>query len=198
MKADLIAFAEHYLECWNAAEAYQRTHPKAKRNTCWTNGSQLLRNTEVQAHISRRMKELAMSAEETIARLSDQARGNLLPFLKFNDGNIYIDLTNPEAQRFMHLVKTVRLSNRVLRSTTTVSGGKDQKGKSGKTKPTSIRTTDDLIQQWVQIELHDVQGALTLIGRHHKLFTDKFELGGELTINGYDEMMEKVFGGNQD
>ena len=182
MKAALKAFCEIYLATFNAAEAYAQTHPKAKRNTCWTQGAETLRNPEVKKYLDARMKEQTMEADEVLARLTAQARGDLSPFFLIQDGQVYLDIANPNAREAMHLVKKISLTNRVLRTTTENAGGKG-----------GDKHKEELIQQWVQVELHDPQAALKLIGTHHKLFTERVEVDNTLHIDGYEEMMNKIW-----
>lgn len=182
MKPEVKAFCEIYLATFNASEAYSRTHPKARKNTCWANGSRLLRNAEVKAYINARLKEQTMEADEVLARLAMQARGDLSPFFVIQNGDVYLDIANPQAQEVMYLVKSVKLTNKVLRTTiddTTKKGGS--------------RSKEELIQQWVQVELHDSQAALKLIGQHLKLFTEVHEVNNNLNIENYEEMMSKVW-----
>lgn len=188
MKAVLKSFCEYYLQTWNAAEAYARTHPKAARNTCWTNGSELLRNTEVKRYIAERLKEQTMEADEVLARLTMQARGDLSPFLTIQDGQVYLDIANPQAQEMMYLVKSLKLTNKVVRTTIESTGGKGGVG----------QKKEELIQQWVQVDLHDAQAALKLLGTHYKLFTERLEVDNTLHIDGYEEMMQKIWGKDAD
>ena len=46
-------------------------------------------------------------------------------------------------------------------------------------------TADSLgrIHEKIKIELYDGQKALELIGKHHKVFTEKHEVSGDITIN---------------
>ena len=123
-----------------------------------------------------------MEADEVLARLSMQARGTLAPFVKIEDGNVYIDLANPEAQSMMFLVKDVKVASRVLRTTID-----DTANKGG------TRSKEELIQQWVQVELYDAQAALKLLGTHLKLFTERLEVDNTMHIEGYEEMMTKIW-----
>lgn len=48
-------------------------------------------------------------------------------------------------------------------------------------------TADTQFGSRVSIELYDAQSALTLIGKHHGLFTDKVEHSGEVVIRWIDD-----------
>ncbi len=51
-----------------------------------------------------------------------------------------------------------------------------------------------------EIELHDAQSALQLIGKHHKLFTDRVEHSGEIehTVKGYGQVSPDDWPDNAD
>lgn len=97
-----------------------------------------------------------MSADEVLLRLRDVARGSLRHFVvKGDDGDVWPDLTTEEAEAKFHLLKKIKPKRRV-----------------------STRKDDPWVETEVELELHDAVTALTLLGRHHKLFTDKVESTG--------------------
>lgn len=69
-------FVNNYFICsLNATEAYHRTYAPESRAVSASNGYRLLRNAEIAEAVSERMAESAMSADEVIYRLAEQARG---------------------------------------------------------------------------------------------------------------------------
>ena len=95
-------FVEHYLTCWNATEAARLTgyaHPNKQ-------GPALLVNLGIQAQIAARMKAIAMSADEALARLTDHARASLSDFLTIQEEEVTVS-------------KVVRESGDVVETTTT-------------------------------------------------------------------------------
>lgn len=53
-------FADEYIKCGNAAQAYRQAYPSCKtQRTAETNGSKLLRNAEVLEYIANKNKEIA-------------------------------------------------------------------------------------------------------------------------------------------
>ena len=68
-------YVNEYLQCWNASEAARRTGSKGK--AAWQQAWRMSRNVEVQAAISGRVQQAAMTADEALARLAAQARGDL-------------------------------------------------------------------------------------------------------------------------
>lgn len=99
--------------------------------------------------------EGVMGADEVLARLSAQARGSLAPFLVEKDGGWFPDLSTPEAQAHLFLLKKAKFKQRIL-------GG----------------SSNPVAEIEVELELHDPQAALRDLGRHHKLFTDRAESVG--------------------
>ncbi len=93
------AFIEAYLETWNASEAARR----AGYAHAWQAGSRMLRNVEVKAEIEQRLGEMAMSANEVLARLSEQARVSMKDFVL--PGTANLDVAALQAKG--HLVKSI-------------------------------------------------------------------------------------------
>ena len=96
-----------------------------------------------------------MSKNEVLARLQDQANATLLPFVKVDEeGYTYFNFKDPEAKKHFHLIKKVK--HRRSESSNEKAGTYSQ-------------------ENWVEVELHDPQKALELIGKYYALFTDKTE-----------------------
>ena len=138
-------FVEEYLTSWNATDAARRAG-YAEPNV---QGSRLLTYVSIQAAVKTRMAEKAMKADESLARLAEQARINIADFVSEitetvfdRDGNPHevrqIVLNWDEIKRRGHLVKSIK---------STPSGP--------------------------ALELYDGQTALIQIGKAHGLFIDK-------------------------
>lgn len=93
-------FVEEYLRCWNGAEAARRAGYSSKR--CTVTASNLLACEEIKAAIEQRIAETAMSADEVLARLAEQARAVQMQYLEA-DGTV--DLETLLADGYGHLVK---------------------------------------------------------------------------------------------
>lgn len=143
-------FVEQYLQCWNATEAAKRAGYSP--DTAYSIGQRLLKEVEISALIKARLNEAAMSADEVLRRLADVARGNIGAFM---DDEGYFDLTDEEAINKRYLLKRSKIKKRV--------GGPED---------------DQWTETETELELHDPVRALELIGKHHKLFTDKVEHSG--------------------
>lgn len=163
MDPGLIAFCEAYLQTFNAAESYRRSHPKAQQNSCWTLGSKTLRNVEVQAYISDRLKQMIMSSDEVLARLSDHARGSMEYFLRItDDGFAATDFSGDEAKANLHLLKKIK----TYRTRRVEGRGKDK---------------EEWEDERVELEIVDPQRALETLGKYHNLFAEKDEDGNPIT-----------------
>lgn len=159
------AFVEEYLQCWSASEAYRRVYPKAKKNTSWSGACALMRKHEVREEIENRLKTMRMSANEVLARLSDQARASLLPFLSISkDGYASFDFSTPEARDSLINVKRL-----------------------------AIKQDGEIV-----IEVVDSQSALEKLGKHHKLFNDRMEVTHVLNVEGYERMLDRIYGKRDD
>jgi len=140
------AFVEHYLACWNGAEAARRAGYSVK--TAREQASDLLTKPNIKAAIAQRIAELKMSADEVLLRLADHARGSIEHFM---DGQDEFSLAEARKQGKMHLVKKLK-----------------------RTKRTEHRKDGDpVVTTTTEVELHDPQAALVQLGRANALFTDK-------------------------
>ena len=173
-----MAFVHEYLQCWNASEAARRAGYSDK--TAYSSGSFLLKIPEVLAKIEEYQREKSMGVEEVLARLADQARASFAPFIRVSeDGVVDFDLSSPEAQDNFHLVRKFRLKRRRL-----------VEGQEKDAHPWEY--------EWIDIELHDAQTALIALGRHLKLFADKFPATQTIEFVGLEPTLDKVYGKPKD
>jgi len=96
-------FIEYYLAngC-NATDAARKAGYKDPEQAGYENK----RKQEIQAAIRQRLSEKTMGADEALARLTDQARGSIAPFLRFTPGfPATLDLKSDEAKKHLHLIK---------------------------------------------------------------------------------------------
>jgi len=91
-------FIEEYLRCWNATEAARR----ARYAYPGRQGHRLLKNVEIQELIKERIAEKALSADEVLLRLGEQARASIAEFI---DEDGIIDWGKVQAKG--HLIKSV-------------------------------------------------------------------------------------------
>lgn len=126
--------------------------------------SEILADPQVKAYIEERMKQTQMSADEVLFRLGEIVRGDMRELM----------LLSPEELK-RHpkgwLIKKLKLE--------AVPQSKSEKKSSSsiETEP-DVEPTEPLIYI-DSIEMYDAQAALVMLGKHHKLFTDKQEISGE-------------------
>lgn len=148
------AFVEHYLTLWNgykAAKAAGYSETSARHQA-----SRMLSNDNIRAAIQERLAELKMGADEVLTRLTEHARSSPAPFLDITpEGELRgFDLSEDKP---LHLLRKVSMTRRKTRDD----------------------ATDETVTiENVTIELHDAQAALTLLGKHHRLFVDRTEHTG--------------------
>lgn len=115
-------------------------------DTAYSIGWENLRKPEIQAEIERLFQENTLSAKEVLARLSEQGRADMA------------DVTNEHGM----------LDFRKARD-----AGKTALIKS--IKQTTI-TTEDSETHIIEVKLYDAQRALELLGKYHKLFTERVQI----------------------
>ena len=101
-------FVEEYLQCWNATEAARRAGYSER--TARTQGSKLLTKVDIAEEISKRISEIAMSADEVLVRLAEQARvslGDIVTIYGKGKDAWYLDLPKVIEEGKGHLIKSL-------------------------------------------------------------------------------------------
>ncbi len=168
------AFIEEYLRCFNATEAAIRAG--YSKRSAYSIGWETLRKPEVEAAVQQRLQEKAMLADEVLMRLAEQARANIGDFLSRgqDDGPLLIDLDQAALLGKLHLVKKVK--QRTFHHV----------NEDGEITSIEVRA---------EVELHDPQKALELLGKHHGLFKEQVEHSGELELtvdDPRDELLSRI------
>ena len=143
-------FIEEYFIDFNATKAAGRASYSGDYWTLAATGSRLLKNDKVATRISQRLQESAMSADEVLGRLAEQARNDAGLYL-LEDGSL--DYPQLIADGKAHLIKKVNKTTRYTKDGEEISK--------------------------VIVELFDAQRALELLGKHHRLFIERRELTGK-------------------
>jgi phage terminase small subunit len=142
------AFLEFYLQTWNATRAAEMAGFRCPNQI----GPRLIKRDHIQLAIEERLKKESLSADEVLARLSQQARANIGDFVK-------------------QAVITLKSKTGQLVEVDGMEMNWDQ-----------IRERGYLIKKisvtpsGLSIELYDSQAALVHIGKHQGLFVDKLAL----------------------
>jgi phage terminase small subunit len=95
---------EEYLQCWNGAEAARRAGYACPYQSAHDN----VTNPKIQAEIKARLSLKAMSADEVVMRLADQARGSIEDFITIDpagSGVWRVDLEKAKQRGVLHLIK---------------------------------------------------------------------------------------------
>jgi phage terminase small subunit len=170
------AFIEEYLLDFNATRAAERAGYKGSDNTLAVTGHDLLKNPKIEAVVHQRLQEKAMRADEVLMRLADQARASIADFLskQSDESPLVVDLDKAARLDKLHLVK--KLKHRSFHH---------------------LNDDGDVerIEVLAEIELHDPQKALELLGKHHGLFRERVQHSGELELtvdDPRDELLRRI------
>lgn len=101
-------FVEAYLICWNATEAARKAGYSAK--AARQQGAENLSKPYIRAFIDARLKEVCMSADEVLARLTQQASANINDFVYFGSNGHIRGLKKKALRERGHLVKKITSS----------------------------------------------------------------------------------------
>lgn len=172
------AFVEYYIACWDGTKA--AIQAGYSPHTAAQQASRLLKNVNIQALIKERVSEIAMSANEVLTALSEQARADIgqfykvveewtfypLPTYDILDAEEVEDDTDPDnpRKRINYLVRHVALDTDKL------------------TDPRYSRLlqkVSDTPRGGIEIEIYNKQNAIIQLGKYHRLFTDKQEITGK-------------------
>ena len=131
-------------------------------HTAHATGWENLRKPEIAEEIEKVIDHRCMTKSEVLVRLAEHARGDMADFWEIpEDGDPYLNLAGERAKGKTHLIKKLKVKK-------------------------TVRTIKDehFVTTETDMELYDAQAADALIGRHHKLFTDKLDvdLSGSVEI----------------
>jgi len=96
-------FVEEYLSCWNATEAARRAQYKNPS----VMGCRLIKVKIIQDLIQQRLTEKAMSAEEVLFRLGEQARSDITDFIDATTERVFL-LNMNKIMANGHLIKKIK------------------------------------------------------------------------------------------
>ena len=99
-------FVDYYIQLWNGTEAAAQAGYKGNRNTLGVIAFENLRKPKIRKQIEKRLEEVALSANEVIARLSGQATASLADFIT-PYGNLFL-VDMDKVREMGHLVKKIR------------------------------------------------------------------------------------------
>jgi phage terminase small subunit len=146
-------FIAEYLQCWNATEAARRAgyaHPRQQ-------GSRLLSNVDIQEEYELRLAEIHVSADEALAIIGEQARGDLGDFMDIHQMGFNLQLLNDDGTR-----KNTRIIKKIKQKTTTFIAKNE--------------SDEDREVHELEIELYDAQAANDKILRVHGKYKDSLDV----------------------
>lgn len=149
---------DEYLICFSQWRAYQAVYPNTTYDSAKAASSKLFTDVNFLAHLSDRLNEVHMSADEALKLVTDIARGDVTEFIT-PFGNIDIDLLRKSGKG--------RLIKKIKQKTVT------KIGKGEKDEDTEILDTE--------IELYDAQAAQRDLLKIHGKFLERVDVtsGGE-------------------
>lgn len=184
------AFVEHYLACWNGAEAARRAGyavGSAKVTAC-----NLLKEDAVRLRIAERMAEFHAGADEVLARLTDAARADMRDFLtvrmvRDGEGAIVMDpvidiatgkpvmdpVIDDDGKPVLDFV--TKMPQMQVRKAPRRCIDIDLEKALDANRTHLLKKVGYNKFGQLEIELVDAQQAQVHLGRHHVLFTDKTE-----------------------
>lgn len=153
------AFVEAYLKTRNATRAAIEAGYDGDYSSCAVIGHENLKKVNIAEAIKARITEACMSADEVLERLGEQARADQADFWDIPDegGDPVLNLSRAKKAGKTHLIKKIK----VKRTTRTITKGDE---------------VTEFVTVETDLDLYDAQAAQALLGRHHKLFTDKTEI----------------------
>lgn len=159
-------FVEQYFICGlNGTEAALVVYDTTDREVAAAIGGENLRKPSIRAHVDARLDQFHLSANEVLARLAFHARGSMEHFIDPASGTI--DLKKAEQAKQLGLIKRFKTKfTTTTKQTAPLSMADDDE------KRQRVTTEESEVME-IEVELHDAQSALNLLGKHLNLFTDK-------------------------
>lgn len=178
------AFADYYLETLNAAESARRAGYAAPH----VEGAKNLAKPRIREYLEEHFKERGMSAQEVIARLTEQARADIGAFVKAVPRSATIDVRGMQNAGLIDMIDKLHVAENGVevkfRDPTKTGDAQrfvkfvgaelyvdfDAMKQAGMTHLVKeVRQT----KYGIEVKLHDAQAALGQLGRYHALFLDR-------------------------
>lgn len=157
------AFIDWYVILLNGTESARRAKYKGNDNTLAAVASENLRKPKLRAEIDRRLRESAISAEETLARVKKHATGSLGDFL---DDDERVDLKRAKESGKLDLLK---------------------KYKETETKVVN-KFGREVITTKREIEIYPSDAALDKLMRYHGMYKDNLNIDIDVSGLSDDEL----------
>lgn len=171
-------FVEEYLKCWNATEAARRAGYGSPNNQ----GPRLLVNASIQQAIKERLSALQMDADEILAGLTEQARGNLGDFFKLVEEWTYYPLPSYDiidAKEIEILDENGKPTGEKKISYWCRHVTIDMDKLIDPQYSKLLHKFTDSPKNGLGIEIYDKQSALSILGKIRGLYKEKIEISGK-------------------
>jgi len=171
---------DEYLICFNQWKAYKKGHPKVTDESARTLSSRLFADVDFSAHLTARLNEVHMSADEAMKLQSDLAHVDVGFFFKPIDEWVFHPLPSYEILDEREVIDDTkdppekRISYRVRHVALDMDKIQDPR------YSWMIKSFSDSSKFGLKIETYDRQAAIANILKLHGKFTDKVDL----TSNG--------------
>jgi len=149
-----VFIAAYLSNGFNATEAARTAGYKGNTATLGAVGYENLRKPLIASEVNGRINEACASANEVLDTLTKQMRGSLVEVIRIaGDPELADALAGAGLDKLLKKHKV----RRVTRTT---------------------REGEEVVEITHEFEIHDAQAAAVHVGKFHKLFTDKHEVGG--------------------
>lgn len=167
----------YFISGFNQTTAYMQVYPDSGYDAARSSASRLLTNANVRAEIERRLAEHAMTANEALARLANEARGDLADVFT-EDGEF--DFKKAKARGQTAIIKKLK-RKRSIRHTLDDEGN----------------NADVIEDEQFEIELYDAQAAKLAILKEWRLDNGKPTERLAVTAELSDDELEKIISGRE-
>lgn len=106
------AFIDNYIKTLNGTEAARRAKYQGDDNTLGVIAYENLRKPKIRDEIDRRLRELAITDDEILFRLQEQATADMGDALEIDESYSGIDLAKLKAMGKTHLIKKYKVTKR--------------------------------------------------------------------------------------
>ena len=102
------AFCEHYIQTWNGTEAARLAKYKGSAGTLAVVACENLRKPNIRQYIKERLQELALTSDEVLIRLSQQATSSISDFIKVDGKTDSFIIDTEKVKEKGHLIKKIK------------------------------------------------------------------------------------------
>lgn len=146
------SFVNHYITTLNGVEAARLAGYKGTYASLCVIAHENLRKLKIRQEIDRRLRSAAISADETLARVSKQATSSMGDFLEVTpNGDVFLDFATAAEAGKLDLIKKYKETE-----TTRIS-----------------KDGTEFVTKRREIELYAADSALDKLMRYHGLYNDK-------------------------